>query len=585
MTPPRRYFIDGLAPDLRATLADPIQSLIGFGFVGDQETETVVPYDPNRITSRLQQTVLSYASDPPRTEDGAICWLSLLGGRQNGKSVSGEFAFYPKAAYNHNWIHSCIADVKWRADALHERTQLLHAHWRSDLRPPVQHGEKRQISFEHGSTMTVASAETDAGVGMSFSSLHASEVGYWQDAGRQFSLMNPAMINRKNAFMLTECTPVPMSEPSASWWKDRYKAAKMRKGRNIAAFFPFWDSKLCRRPWTFGQPDIEELRLLEAYGVEGHPERVGDHRYGITLENLAFRRLMFETDDEIRKFPELFGVYYPFDDKTCWITSGKQAIPHRVLERHARFPDLVPWGPTDSYIEYLEPKKDAVYVVGCDPAGWAGRDHYAFVILEVWHEEWRLAASFGMVCDPDAATDFMLEKAARYNNAMFGVERNKGDAPIALARKAGYRNIFYDRSGQPGVWKSNEDEMIAILVNALIEKFHAGCITDEDLVEQLLGYQEDRRVQRTMKAEILNPRKKDGRRDRHHWDKVSALMIACVLAENAPRRYLPVAKPENVIPINAMTWAQSLEYEKRLAQMRNPRQNSGRTRYKRVKRR
>lgn len=560
-------------------------SLPAYGHVGDQETEQVVPYDPHRITDRLQQTVLHYVHDPPRTDDGAIRWLSLLGGRQNGKSVIGEYAFYPKAAYNPNWIHSCIADVKWRADSLHERTQLLHNLWRPSLRPPTQHGEKRQISFEHGSTMTTASAETDAGVGMSFSSLHGSEMGYWADAGRQFSLMNPAMINRKNAYMLLECTPVPASEPGAVWWKDRCKSAKLQKGRNLYAFFPFWDSKLCARPWTYGELDLEEVRLLEAYGVEGHPERVGDPRYGLTIENLAFRRLMIETDDAIRVTPELFGVYYPFDDQTCWISAGKQIIPHRLLERHARFGRKVPWGPTDSYIEYLQPNPDAHYIVGCDPALWAGRDHCSFVILEVWHEEWRLAASFAMSCDPEAMTAFMLEKAKKYNNATIGVERNQGGAPIALLRKDGYRNIFYDRSGQPGVWKSSEEEFVAILINALMDKFHEGCLPDEDLIDQLLGYQQDRSVQRTVKAEILQPHKKHGRRDRHHWDKVSALMIACVLAENAPRRYLPVAKPDNVLVLpGSMTWAQSLEYEKRLAQMRNPRQNGGRTRrYRRVR--
>lgn len=546
------FFIDSLGEDDRALLEDPALSLPLYGYVVGQEEEGESLYDPFEITDQLQATILDYASNPPRTETGHVRWLNLLGYRQGGKSTAGELVFYPPAAYRHGWKHTCIADTEKRANELHQRLQFCHKRWDERLRPPtITTRESRQISFEHGSTMTVLSAESDAaGVGLSFSSLHGSEMAYWKDAAYQMSLIVPASINRKNAAMLLECTPTPLSEPSALWWKDQYENSKKQAGRNLGAFFPFWDGKLCRRPWPKGASlDIEEQRLLDRYGAQG-----------LTMENLAFRREMFEMDGEIRRNPDLFACYYPFDDVSCWMSAGKQLIPHRIVSKHTRLggnTDLVDWPSAATYMEYRAPNPDAVYVIGVDPAGYAGRDHCAFSVLEVWADgEWEQVASFGGNVDPNEMSEKLIQVGLRYNKALIGVERNGvGNATIALLLQAGYPNIYYDRSRQPGIHKHNHEEFIAALNDALMDHL---VLRDADLVSQMLSYQGDASVQRTVKAELLKPRHKGGRRDRHHWDKVSALMIAVLTAPSVSRRYRPKPQPENVImhPGLGLTWAE-----------------------------
>jgi hypothetical protein len=103
-----------------------------------------------------------------------------------------------------------------------------------------------------------------------------------------------------------------MSMPSTEWWRDQCRDAKLGMGRWVYAFFPFWDGKLNRRPWPKNSKlTAEEVGLLDRYG-----------HLGLKKENLAFRRLMMETDAEIRRNPDLFKVYYPFDDVSCWIATA-----------------------------------------------------------------------------------------------------------------------------------------------------------------------------------------------------------------------------------------------------------------------
>ena len=69
---------DGAA-DALAALADPALSLRAYGKVHDQSTGREIPYDPFKITEKLQATVVSYFSNPPKTEFGQTKWLTLLG--------------------------------------------------------------------------------------------------------------------------------------------------------------------------------------------------------------------------------------------------------------------------------------------------------------------------------------------------------------------------------------------------------------------------------------------------------------------------------------------------------------------------
>jgi hypothetical protein len=359
-------------------------------------------------------------------------------------------------------------------------------------------------------------------------------------------MMTPALINRKNSLVVQECTPAPMSESSATFWHDQCMDAMHGEGRYLFTFAPFWDGKLCQRPWPEGElPDPDEERLLHAYGPTG-----------LDLPHLAFRREVMATDPEIRRNPALFGVYYPFDPYTCWVASGAGVIPPSVVDR---FLLLVP--EAEGLTIFEEPKAGSQYVIGVDPAGW-GQDHQAFQVLEVWADEWRQVASYGKNTDPNSFGEILYDIGIKYNIAKIAVERNGvGAAPIVLLQHKKYPNLYYDGLQKPGINKNSHDEWLSLLVDALMDKLK---LYGGDTVAQVRGYRGDKLTERSAKSELLS-RTTGRRRARHHWDKVSALMVACAVAPYMPLRYRPVEKPHNVVMFNDLTWDQHQEYRDRLA--------------------
>lgn len=543
-------------------LANPAVSLRAFGCVKDQKTKDIIRFDPEAITYELQNTVVSYTSNPPLNQYGQTYWLTLLGYRQGGKSLTAELCGYPKAAYTPGWDHVCIADNKDRAEYLHRRVQICHDNWPVEVRTKtISSREVKQKTFVHGGQMRVLSGEAGAvGIGQSPDYWHGSELGYWKDAEGQASLTFPSLINKDHCLVLFECTPVPMDAPSAEWWRDHCESAKqgghdeIGAGRWLYKFFPFWDGKLNVRPWPKNLAlESEEIRLLEKYGDQG-----------LTKEHLAFRRLMMDTDKKIRKNPDLFRVYYPFDDLTCWLASSNAVIHSSVLRRHVDGL-LVPWtgqSHMGHYQEYESPEAGAIYVLGVDPIGFGARDHGAFHVLKCFAGEWSQVAAFGGVTDPLLLAEKVVEVGLRYNHALVGVERNGvGEGFLALLIDKDYPNLYYDAAYKPGVWKSSESQMLSHLIDALKDEL---VLRDEDTVAQLGNYRNDRKVQRTVKAEIMSSGRKDRRRARHHWDKVSALAVAVVVARDAPVRIKKQAPDglENVVLFRDMTYDQLEKFKK-----------------------
>ena len=556
-------------------LRDPAISLQAYAKIIDQRTGDEHTYDPFAITNRLQETVVSYYSDPPETDVGQVKWLTLLGYRQGGKSLTAELCGYVKSAYTPGHDHVCIADNRDRAEYLHRRIHLTHSRWPEPVRArTVPNREVRQLTFQHGGKMRVLSGESGAvGIGQSPDSFHGSELPYWRNAGHQFSMIYPSMINRDHSQVLLESTPCPMSEPSAEWWRDHCRDAKMGMGRWVYAFFPFWDGALNQRRWPENSAlELEEIALLEKYGPKG-----------LKKEHLAFRRLMIETDAEIRKNPDLFRVYYPFDDITCWIASTGSVFHPSLLKKHQERV-LVPW--REPYMEYEQPENGAVYVMGVDPAGYAARDHAAFQVLKVYDGEWTQVATFGGITDPVLFAKKIYTIGTKYNNALVAVESNGvGVATLALLEDMGYSNLYYERAYRPGVAATTKSVsmMLSYLQDALKDEL---ILYDEDTVGQLGSYREDKRVERTVSAEMLHSGKPGKRRARHHWDKISALQLACLAARKAPRRYKENTVPEgmaNVLLFRDMSYNQVQAHRKEVAEGQKTKRSYRRSRYRRRK--
>jgi hypothetical protein len=511
-------------------LRDPRKSLPRYGTLIEQSYGQRVRYNPYAITKKLQATVLQYYANPPKNSEGYNKWMVLLGYRQAGKSLAVELAAYAKAAYTPGYDHVCMADKRERAEYLHERVHLNHENWPEDYRSPaVGYKETRKKTFEkeYGGRMRTLSADGhNEGIGQSVDSFHGSEIPFWPDPGSTMNLVIPSMINRREALVIMESTPAPGLDEPVIYFRDLYQEGKYRRGRWLGAFFPFWDGLLNRRRYSGERLTDEELDLMHRYGPQG-----------LTEQNLMFRREMFETDIEIRRNPNLFRVFYPFDDMTCWLTAVGAVIPHSILDKIDKAP-LREWDPDIGYIELEAPEPGAVYACGVDPAGYGMRDHASFHILKVFDDEWKQVYSFGKNVDPPQFIAHLLEQLRRYGNPFTAVEKNGvGAAVLAALEQVNYPRIIAEGPGQLGITAtvSNNDRHLQYLVEALQQGLLN--LQDADTLAQLYTYRNDKRVERSANALILSGGEVGKRRrERHHWDKVSALIMAVVAARFCPTR-------------------------------------------------
>lgn len=544
--------MDGLnAGQLLKTLRSPAHALAAFGEVHDQKTGRFVKYSPTAITGKLQLEVLDYMSNTPRLPSGETVFLTLLAYRQAGKSLTTEYAAYCKAAFIPGWDHVCIADNRDRADYLHKRVHYLHQRWPEALRSKsMATRESRQLTFDplQGGKMRVLSAESGAvGVGQSPDSFHASECHLWSDFNGSMFLINPSLINRQEALVVFEATPWERN----CAWHEHYVMAKQGSGRHKAVFFPFWDGKLNARatPKDF-VPTNEEISLLNRYGGQG-----------LSTDNLVFRRFIMDTDPEVRRNPEMFGVMYPFDDISCWIASANAAIPEHALKKHlAR--ELIPW--TGPYQEYEAPQEGAIYVIGVDPSGYAARDHASFQVLKCWRDEWTQVACFAEHMDPLSFTNQLIRVANRYNRASICVESNGvGQSVLALLNDREYPNMYYEAKFKPGFTSTSKslDQATGWLIDGLLDEL---VLNDRDTLQQIQTYKNDKRTEESAASEILRGSASSRRRERHHWDKVSALLMAVVAARRAPVREKPGGekKDTNVLLFTGMSYDSQEKYRK-----------------------
>lgn len=542
--------MDLTAQQAYEALKDPRRALPLLGKVFDKKTSRFVDYDPFRLTHRMQWDILSYFGDPPRHEvTNQTLWMNVLSSRQGGKSTVPEYAAYVKTANNPGWEHICIADNDGRANALHNRVQQLHRYWPEEFRQlTVSTNETRQLTFKHGGHLGVLSGRSrGVGVGLSPNSLHISETGFWADAGYAMSLIQPALITQDDALLLQECTPTTDREPSTEYWKSIYFQGKARGGRWFSMFYPFWDTKTNSQPWQKGDTFTnEELDLLAKYGP-----------MGMTPDNLAFRRYIMDSDSEIRRNPELFKVYYPFDDTTCWVTVASGFMRSDILEKrdHRLVPDN-----GEEYQEFEAPQPDGAYLIGVDPAGW-GVNHGAFTVLRCWADAGEeVVATFSTPGDPLKFDAKLLETARRYNNAVVVVERNGvGAGTIKALQLANYYNIYMDDNQKPGVHKFSEDQMLAPVTDALLDTL---VLRSQRIADQIVSYQGDKGVESTSRTIILAKGRNDPkRRDREHWDLFSSLCVAYFGRGMVPSRYkYREQTATNLIPFNQMGYDAIQQY-------------------------
>jgi hypothetical protein len=548
-------------------------ALTAYGTIQDQETGRTIQYDPTRIAPEYTLPMLQWLSDPQRTVEGHKKWSVSCSSRQIGKSVTLALALYVATGFNPGTRGGIITDKQERSDELFKAINDCHNGWPGPIRPrTAKSSEKYQLSFvddngrPSGSLQTYSARSDNLGIGRSWDYTMMSEVPFWPNAGGVWYALRPALTNRKEAIVGFESTPAPMAEPSAEWFRDLCLEAQSGHSRFDFTFCPFYKSKLNERLWDKSWTITgEELTWLRRFGPRGDQPPSAPGASYLTLENLAFRRRTLEEDPDIRRDPQLFWVFYPRDMVSCWQHRGTGAIPQHALDRIAN-QLRTPWSPDSEGLQiFSSPHGGAQYVIGVDPAGFGSGDCSSFVVLEVWSDRWEQVAEYSnRDSDPQTVARVICETATYFNHADVVVESNGVGAGVLSVldlaqqnyvnlpdkngdmREYGLKHLWYAAHNKPGVasTKARNAENMGILVDALAAERLV--VRSDLLFEQMCSYRRDKETQPTETFKILHPGERAaGRRDKHHWDRVSALMWACHAAVQKPMRFDPRGRVES----------------------------------------
>ena len=126
------------------------------------------------------------------------------------------------------------------------------------------------------------------------------------------------------------------------------------------------------------------------------------------------------------------------------------------------------------------------------------------------------------------------------------------------------------------------------MIDALMDRL---VLKDMETVEQLRSYRRDKELEEAKDSEkfkLLKPGKLGrGRRSKHHWDRISALLWACLIARDAPVRLKPktqeqLQEQEDLLsnmmekPFDEWTHEQQQEYYKAQNVQKNKKKSKSR---------
>ena len=449
---------------------------------------------------------------------GIPCRMIVCKPRQVGCST-----FSAHIVYHHEMRHKTdgltVADVADNSKKLMKKVADYAMRdsfpWGNKVRPL-----QARLEFSNGSEHEIDSAENwKAGISRTRQVFHASEVGKWPKSGvkqdtRVMASILPSVPKSPRTVVIAEGTP----EGAVGWMYETWAGSNKDSGyaattvdqlaalreegsapplvwiKVFAAWFEFEehqnDGREGRPAMTPGEKRAIEKTLTER-------ERRGISLYGWTMEQIAWRRGILST--ECGGNEDLLDEYYPEDDHSCWLVSGRPRFSLTAITTMERMtksmkPEIgtitlqenktVQWSPSqegDVHIWEL-PKENCRYLVACDPM--TGSDqttggdpdrHSVGVIRQGYYnpdnkEDVKPALAARVrapyIADADQVAGQIIGLQRMYGNCIVVLEVNMGLGVLELLKFEGvpllYRDVLSARLGhkvrQAG-WKlSNRDE-------------------------------------------------------------------------------------------------------------------------------
>ena len=425
----------------------------------ENKQKELIPFDPNILQERMSAVYETMQALK------APCKMIGLKPRQSGGSTFGTM-IVAHHCKTHKSNGVFMADDYGNSANLYK---IAQRHIETDAFPWGIKSKfaNKEISFSNGSTLQQDTANNPkAGISSTRQVVHLSEVAKYPSSGVRDSYTTisnmMAALNKEgdNSVAILESTP---DQPSGYFYDAWCKSVTLdqwvdgNKGNGWVQVFAAW--------FEFDDHTIE-VSDGEAADIESTlttRERRGVERYGWTIEQIAWRRVILHTDcggDE-----RMLDVHYPEDPESCWLASGSPRFDSDGLLAITKLAeiDMMPrygwlsknttgsaiWSEraeNEAGLMLFEPPKEGCrYILAVDPATGGsytkGADpdcHGVFVIRSAYKNEYgnEYPIKVAMMAKPPCRwdTDILAKTVENmsnyYGNCLVVPERNMGIALI-----------------------------------------------------------------------------------------------------------------------------------------------------------
>jgi hypothetical protein len=288
-------------------------------------------------------------------------------------------------------------------------------------KPVLGASSRNEISFpKTGSTFYIGTAgQKKFGRGDTITSLHCSEVAFWENPGELITGLFQAV--PFNGEISVEST----GYGKGNWYHRACMNAYRNQGRYRLHFLDWQSFKEYDLPVSASEeehilnsldPNLEEVELVE--------------KRGLTAGQIKFRRLKLieEFDGDMTRFKQ----EYPMTLDECFQSTGSGlflSYNYVPTDRWMRI-DQNMWGIKDTW---KVPRSK--YILGVDPSGGVGKDDAVITAYDLVTME-QVAEWISNTTDPEVLADHVTRIARQLNNAYVVCEgNNHGVVTLAKLKK------------------------------------------------------------------------------------------------------------------------------------------------------
>ncbi len=266
-----------------------------------------------------RQQLAAWAVIEPYYERGG--WFLILKARQAKVSTLCQAISDHRTTLRSDVSSLTMAHLSETSSRLHKMLKMFHNHKPGWLRPvTTSSGNKQGISFSAiRSSMRVLTAGSELGTsGDTFQLVHLSEFAKWEHPEGVMASLSPAL--PKNALVFIESTPFGIGNMFYQMWV----AAKEGNSDYIPIFIPWFD---------VDDYKIDKVRAGNNEPYDAEPTK--DERYYVEMHNLSQAQVNWMRWATLTQFNGNFDTFlqeYPFDDVSCFLSSGRPYFDIHALQ-------------------------------------------------------------------------------------------------------------------------------------------------------------------------------------------------------------------------------------------------------------